>query len=133
VVWLLRISQGAPVMVMGDNTPLSFTYCPKPSSRIALLRWLLRHTQAVFFIGQRNRDFWFELGVPAKPLFYTPHSVDNARFAEAAERLLPQRWSLCCQYGLDPDRHVFLFCGKLISIKRPVHLLDSFIAAGLHE
>lgn len=133
LVWLLRIIRRAPVLVFGDNTPESYAAAPRPKWRTALLRGLLRHTPAVLYVGQRNLAFWLNLGVPTSRLYHTPHSVDNAFFASEAEKSRAQRRALCLAYGLDPDLPTFLFCGKLIPIKRPLQLLEAFLAAGLRD
>ena len=128
LIWLMRIIAGAPIMVFGDNTP---AYHQKSGWRAALLRWLLHRTDAVFYVGQRNHEFWRGLGVAEEKLFFTPHSIDNERFAADFRKLAPQRRALCQQFGIDPDLPVFLFCGKLIPKKRPLELLDAFLEAGL--
>ena len=132
-VWLIRILLGAPVIITGDNTPQSFGLFPKPAWRLMILKWLLKNTSAVFYFGQRNRDFWINMGVPNDRLFHTPHSVDGARFAYLSTRLFSERRELCRQYGLNHDLPTFLFCGKLISKKRPVQLLDAYLSAGLAD
>ena len=133
LVWLLRILTRSPTFVFGDNTPASFAEMPKAAWRHSLLRWLLHRTSAILFVGRHNRLFWTQLGVPNARLFYTPHSIDQVRFANEATCLLPQRRVLCREYGLDPDLPTFLFCGKLIPIKRPLQLLDAFLDAGLRD
>lgn len=132
-IWLIRILVGAPVMVTGDNTPQSFGLYPKPAWRMKVLRWLLKHTSAVFFFGKYNRDFWISLGVSVEHLFYTPHSVDIARFTDAASRLVPERHEMCRQYGLDSEKPTLCFCGKLIPKKHPLELLEAYYSAGLGE
>jgi glycosyltransferase involved in cell wall biosynthesis len=133
LIWLLRIFRRAPILVMSETTPLSFGFTPKPAWRVSLLRWLLQHSTANLFIGSRNRAFLQDMGVREEQLFRTPYSVDNARFAMEAKRLMPERNQLCQRHGLDPEKPVFLFCGKLIPKKRPIQLLEAYLAAGLAE
>jgi len=133
LIWLLRILSHAPIIVISETTPLSFAATPKPRWRILLLRWLLKHTTANLFIGNRNRTFLREMGVPEERLFHVPYSIDNTRFAAEAKRLLPERHKLCQQYGLDPEMPVFLFSGKLIQKKRPLQLLKAYLSAGLAD
>jgi glycosyltransferase involved in cell wall biosynthesis len=133
LVWLIRIIMRSPVMVFGDNTPQYFAARPKPAWQVTLLRWLLEHTKAVFYVGQLNRQYWLGMGVKNEHLFYTPHCVDNIRFLTSFEQLLPKRRELCHQYGLDPDRATFLYCGKLIPVKRPISLLEAYAETGLDK
>ena len=133
LIWLLRIFRQAPTIVMSETTPLSFSAIPKPHWRILLLRWLLQHTTANLFIGNRNRAFLREMGVLEERLFHVPYSIDNMRFATEAKRLLPERHKLCHQYGLDPEMPTFLFSGKFIQKKRPLQLLETYLSAGLAD
>ncbi len=133
LVWLMRILLGVPVIVMGDNTPQSFGLFPKPAWKVAVLRWLLKHTSAVLFFGKRNRDFWRSVGVADERLFHTPYAVDVVRFAASAKHLMPQRDKVCTQFGLDPELPTFCFCGKLIPKKHPLELLEAYDSAGLGE
>jgi glycosyltransferase involved in cell wall biosynthesis len=132
-IWLLCVMARIPTMVLCETTPISFSATPKPRWRESLLRWLLQHTKACLFIGKRNRAFLSKMGVPDERLFYTPYSIDNQRFETEFALLLPRRSELCYQHGLDSELPTFLFCGKLISKKRPLQLLEAYLEAGLQE
>jgi len=133
LIWLLRILGQGPIIVMSETTPLSFSMTPKPGWRVFLLRQLLQNSTANLFIGSRNHEFLRDMDVMEAKLFHMPYSVDNSRFAAEVIRLLPNRIQLCQQFGLDPDKPVFLFCGKLISKKRPLQLLEAYLQAGLAQ
>ncbi len=131
LIWLLRTLLRTPTLTMSETTPLSFASIPKPAWRISLLRWLLQHTSAALYIGKRNRDFLREMGVNEERMFHVPYSIDNDRFATKASHLSAKRRELCQQYGLDPDKPVILFCGKFISIKHPLQILEAYVSADL--
>jgi glycosyltransferase involved in cell wall biosynthesis len=133
LIWFLRIILKAPVIVMCETTPLSFTATGKPGWRTFILSWLIRHTTVNLFIGSRNKAFLIERGARMERLFPVPYSIDNFRFATKANRLLPKRCELCCKYGLDPELPTYLFCGKFINKKRPLQLLDAYVSADLAE
>lgn len=133
LIWLLRVFMKASTLVMSETTRMSFAVTHKPRWRKYLLRWLLQHTTANLYIGRNNRDFLREMGVFKNQLFHVPYSIDNARFAAEANRLLPDRQKLCHKYGLDPELPTYLFCGKIISKKRPLQLLDAYLSAGLAD
>lgn len=133
LIWLIRVLIGAKVLVLAENNQLSAAMSPASNSRKRLLGWLLRHSAACLYIGQRNREFYLAHGVTAERLFHVPYSVDNERFARATRDHLPQRDDLCRTYGLSTELPVFLFCGKLIPIKRPMHLLEAYLAADLKD
>ena len=131
LVWLLRVVIHAPTLVLAETNKLSFHACSKPWFRVALLRALLSNTSAVLCIGNRNRSFMGEMGVPEENLFSAPYSVDNDGLSTQKEQLSPRRSELRRCYGLDPDLPAFLFCGKLIRKKRPLELLEAYLASGL--
>ena len=133
LIWILRIFRHAPILVMSETTPASFTAIKKANWRIAILRWLLRHSSANLYIGVRNRVFLREIGVAEDKLFYAPYSIDNSRFTVKSTRLLADRRTLCEQYKVDSELPTFLFCGKLIPKKRPLQLLEAYLSANLAD
>jgi len=133
LIWLIRVLIGAKVLVLAENNQLSAAMSAPSNNRKRLLGWLLRHSAACLYIGQRNREFYVAHGVAAERLFHVPYSVDNERFSQTAQGYLPQRDDLCRTYGLAPELPVFLFCGKLIHKKRPVQLLEAYLAADLKD
>ena len=130
-IWLYRALRRAPTVVLSETTPGSFGYTVKPRWRTGLLRWLLQHSGAVGVIGARNRAFVRSMGVSEERCLAVPYSVDNATLAAGAATLQSARGELRRAYGLDPELPTFLFCGKLIEKKRPLQLLDAFLAGGL--
>jgi glycosyltransferase involved in cell wall biosynthesis len=133
VIWLIRVVLRMPVMTLEDNTLLSYSLSSRPHWRESLLKWLLCNSSAHLYVGARNREFLESMGVQSKQLFYTPHSIDNVRFATQTTILLPQRRSLCKNFSLDPDLPTFMFCGKLIPIKQPLQLLEAYFDANLKD
>ena len=133
LAWLLRVMGRAPVLMLAETNKLSFQASPKPWFRVALLRTLLNDTSATLYIGNRNRSFMAALGVPKPKLFSAPYSVDNGRLFTRKKELSPRRAELRRAQGLDPDLPAFLFCGKLIPKKRPLELLEAYLAAGLKD
>lgn len=133
LVWILRILLRAPTLVMSETTPLSFAATPKPPWRVSLLRWMLMKSTANLFIGSRNLEFLSKMGLADEKLFHTPYSIDSRRFSAEVDKLRTHRSRLCSEYRVNPVLPVFLFCGKLIPKKRPVQLLEAFLAAGLKD
>lgn len=133
LIWFLAILFRVPVLLLCEMTPDSYAAAPKPKWRVRLLRWLVRRTDAGLYIGTQSRRVLSGFGLAEERLFPTPYSVDNERFASAAESLKPQKARLCQEYGLDEDLPTFLFCGKLIPKKHPLELLEAYHSAGLGE
>ena len=133
LIWVIRIFMRAPTLMMSETTQMSFAAKDKPRWRKYLLRWLLQHTTANLYIGRSNRNFLRGMGVFKNRLFHVPYSIDNARFTAEASRLSADRPRLCHEYGLDAELPTYLFCGKLISKKRPLQLLEAYLSAGLAD
>lgn len=77
-------------------------------------------------IGQQNRQFYQLYGVSERKLLPLPYTVDNKRFQQEAQQCRGLRASLCAEWGLDPQRRIFLLVGKYISKKRPLDLLLAY-------
>lgn len=133
LLWALAILLRVPVFTLSDTTPRSFRRFPKPGWRVQLLGWLLSHSAGHLYIGELNRQFLLEMGVDRQRLFHFPYSIDNLFFEREARRLSSDRYRFCNTYGLDANLPTFLFCGKLVPIKRPLELLKAYLEAGLQE
>ncbi|MFN3523666.1 MAG: glycosyltransferase family 4 protein [Phenylobacterium sp.] len=115
--------QGLPAMVRGDSqlqTPRS------PLKRLvkeAAYPVFLRRFDAALYVGARSRAYYEHYRYPAERLFFSPHCVDNAFFAE---RATPQaRADLRARLGVAPQTPLVLFAGKLIDVKRPLDVVEA--------
>lgn len=110
-----------PVMVRGDSqleTPRSWL---KRAVKAAAYPIFLRQFDAALYVGARSRAYYAHYGFPAQRLFFSPHCVDNAFFAE---RATPQaRATLRRSLGIADDTPLVLFAGKLIPFKRPLDVV----------
>lgn len=94
-------------------------------------RWLhksvyshrLRTVAACLAVGTKNREFYRAYGVPEGNLFCVPYAVDNAFFQSRASEAEPNRDTLKASLGIEPERPILLFCGKLIGVKNPETLI----------
>jgi glycosyltransferase involved in cell wall biosynthesis len=77
-------------------------------------------------VGSLNRDYYLQYGVGAERIFPVPWCVDNKRFQAAASAAAPRRERLRASLGLDENRAVILFVGRLIERKRPRDLLEAY-------
>ncbi len=111
---------GTPCIVRGEVNGLR----PRAGWKRFAHRLLLSRYAAVLCIGQNNRRYCEQAGIPTKRLFDTPYCVDNARFAASAEQWRRLgREQLCTSFGLATDRTTFLFSGKFVDKKRPRDLI----------
>jgi glycosyltransferase involved in cell wall biosynthesis len=106
-----------PLLVRGDSQ------LQTPRSRIRMLakRILypptLRLFNAVLYVGKRSREYYEYYGYPAERLFFSPHCVDTAWFAERAGPAV--REALRAKLAIGADAAVVLFAGRLVDFKRP--------------
>ncbi len=78
------------------------------------------------YIGTDSKNFFKYYGIPDSKLIYTPYSVDNEKFLEAADNLKSKQESQRLQLGLPARELVILYTGKFMPVKRPVDLLKAF-------
>lgn len=78
------------------------------------------------YIGTQNRLFYEKNGVNSNRLIYTPYSVDNNKFHKSYNALIESKSRIKEQLGVSTYNKVILFCGKYISQKCPMDLLNAF-------
>ena len=88
-------------------------------------RGLFRLVNRFLYIGEQNKAFYHYFGVTDRQLIFCPYSVDNTRFKQQANTLLPKRNELRQQLGIAPDQCVLLYSGKYVPKKRPLDLLKA--------
>jgi glycosyltransferase involved in cell wall biosynthesis len=119
---------GLPVMARGDShlgTP-----------RGALVRWvkavtypgLLRAFDAALYVGVRSRAYYEHYGYPSDRLFFSPHCVDTAWFADRATAESGR--ALRTRLGVGGGETVVLFAGKLVDLKRPLDIIEAVARQG---
>lgn len=92
-----------------------------------LLKPLFLSTEAFLYIGKENKEFYLQYGVPESKLVRVPYAVDNARLFKSVQELIPCKAELRKSLlGVQDDRGIVLFSGKLIPKKRPMDLLRAF-------
>ena len=118
---------GTPIFLRGEmvvrpESPWRLkTWCKK-----ALLRLLLKGTQACLAIGTPSRLFYERHRVPKNRIFFSPYSVDNELFSKESRRWRSRRSEVKRSLGISPEIPVVLFCGKLVPRKCPGDLLAAF-------
>jgi glycosyltransferase involved in cell wall biosynthesis len=69
--------------------------------------------------------------VPEAKLFPVPHTIEVGRFAEPHEELEAKALAWRRELGIPDENFVFLYAAKLEPRKRPMELLEAFLAADL--
>jgi glycosyltransferase involved in cell wall biosynthesis len=77
-------------------------------------------------IGTLNRNYYLALGVEPVRIFMMPYAVDNEFFQSRCQAAARCREQFRAELGLDPNRPVILFAGKLFDRKRPEDLLAAY-------
>jgi len=124
---LTALMKGVPVLMRGEShlrvAPASAA--KKYAKRLAL-RALFGRLAAFLYIGALNKAYYQHFGVPESRLFWCPYTVDNAFFRHHAEALAPRRLELRARWGIEDDRPVILYAGKLVAAKQPLLLLEAY-------
>ena len=108
---------GVPYLLRGDAAPRGPSAGIRRGIRAMLARAVVSASAGGLAVGKLNEEFYAAYRAPR--IVFTPHSVDNDRFAGSppvAQEDLLARW------GLDGGLPVIMFCGKLRPAKRPLDL-----------
>ncbi len=119
---------GVPVLMRGENTnaampdggPLRAMF------KRAYLNTIFTHCSGFLCIGSANRQYYLDRGIEDERLFSMPYTVDNEFFANHANKPNETQLQLRQEMGLEAERPVILFAGKLQSRKHPLTLLAAF-------
>jgi len=112
-----------PVYFRGDSTLMSQHKAIKKILKLFFLRWVYSHIGHAFYVGKNNKAYFKAYGLKETQLSFTPHAIDNNRFAQdraaEAQRL---RFSL----NIKSDDILILFAGKFEPVKDAGTLLIAF-------
>ena len=115
-----------PLILRGDSHRLVEQTGLKAWVKRQVLSRIFKRFAGFAFVGAANRDYYKLHGVPDSKLFFSPHAVDNARFAgsRAEAESAAVEWKK--ELGIPSDTTVILFAGKFETKKRPLDLLEAF-------
>ena len=88
-----------------------------------VLSLLFRTISRFLAIGSANRDFYRVHGVSESRIHMAPYAVDNVFFQERCQKASVNRERLRQKLGIDEDRPIVLFSGKLTCVKDPATLI----------
>jgi len=125
-VWVAH-RQGIPVWLRAETNDLHTSHWYKRLPRNLALTQLFKWVSQFLYIGSANRRLYKQFNVPDSRLIHTPYFIDNERFMRAAQELAPNRSFLRQQWNIPADATCFLFCGKFITKKHPLDLLEAVI------
>jgi glycosyltransferase involved in cell wall biosynthesis len=127
--WLDAWRSGAPVLFRGETNDSAYARgWMKDQARATALALAYRTCARLLYIGERSRQHFIRLGVDASRLVFSPYCVDTTPFQpEEADRTGLRR-SIRAAMGIDDDRFVVLFSGKL-SRRKGVDLVIDAVRA----
>lgn len=122
--WARR--RGKPLLFRGDSHLLGRA---QPAGiRALLLRAVYAQMSAFLAVGRANTRYFEALRVPARRIFFAPHSVDAERFDPSRPEVRRAASELRATLGLTPETRVAVFAGKFSPAKQPLALLRAFLA-----
>ena len=82
-----------------------------------LIRWIVKNSAGLLYIGQLNKEYYLSYGADPKKLFFVPYAVDNRFFQE---RVISKKSN---------DKIIFLYASKFIERKNPKMLVEAYALA----
>jgi glycosyltransferase involved in cell wall biosynthesis len=117
---------GIPVIFRGESHEHGALLTVRKRLKRLLLPQLMKRMDAFLAIGEWNREYWLEMGIPPKKLWDAPYSVDNDRFRQRLSEEPSRTTELRRGWGVQENSVVFLYCAKLFGVKAPEVLLEAF-------
>ncbi len=115
-----------PALFRGDSVPDRMCIAGRRKAWAPVCQSaILRRAHGFLAIGSANRQFYSERNVRADRVFLMPHAVDNGFFGSQARTASERRTELRAKLGLDPNRPVTLFVGRLARVKGAELLIDA--------
>lgn len=96
----------------------------KKTLRELVVKFMLSQIDYCMAIGSYNRQFYIDRGFPSEKIGFMPYCVDNDFFFQKA--VATDIESAKNKLGMDPDRKVILYVGKLIKRKFADLLIDAY-------
>lgn len=126
-------SREIPLLFRGDSHRLIKPTGIKAWARQQFITQIYKYFAACLYVGKANYEYFQYHGVPSNRLFFSPHAVDNDRFLAQADHAKQQAKIWKQELGIPSDHGVVLFAGKFEPKKRPLDLLQAFVAANLSQ
>ena len=118
------------LLLRGDSNPLPRRSPVRSALKGLLLRALFSRVDHFLSAGTANTEYYQQYGVPRERISLVPFSVDDQFFAERSAADPGGAAELRSSWGFDPGAPVFLFCGKLVSHKRPLDVVQALALTG---
>lgn len=120
---------GIPCLIRAESNSLK----SRAFYKRILHRIFLKTFVRFLYIGESNKKFYLECGVPAEQLHFAPYFVDNNWFEGQNDRSGAARRQWRTQFQIGPAEFVILFVGKLQpkkNVQELVHALGKMKSSG---
>lgn len=114
------------VWFRGDSTLLdeSQHFNIKKILRRIFLKWVYSHIDKAFYVGTNNKEYFKKHGLNDSQLIYSPHAIDNCRFADPTGHYSIEAKKFRSKLNITDDQKVILFSGKLETKKNPFFMFQ---------
>lgn len=111
-------ARGIPYLLRASSHPRGMFTGIRGQLRRLGVRMVISGSAGGLSMGQLNEEFYLQNR--ARLVVFAPNSVDDKRFAR-----VPQlgRSDLLARWGLEDDKPVIIYCGKLYPLKRPLDIV----------
>lgn len=116
---------GIPVWLRGESNDLAPVPYIKGAIKRIMLGQLFKRVDKFLCIGKANKRLYMNYNVPLEKLYSAPYCVENERFAQQSEKLLPERADIRSAWNISPNAYCILFVGKFSSKKRPFDIVQA--------
>jgi glycosyltransferase involved in cell wall biosynthesis len=89
----------------------------------AIVGWFYRDVDGALFVGDNNKAYHKSFGIPDDRLFPGSLPIDLQWLRYQLKGPGPSRIEVRERFGIGQDDFLLLFCGKLVSRKRPLDLI----------
>lgn len=114
-----------PILIRGDSQLVTQRSNLKKLLKSYFYRWFIPKFAGYLAVGQRAKEYYLYYSADKSKVFFSPHAVNNAFFADYRATLKPERQKIRQRWGIPENALVVLFVGKLISKKRPEDFLEA--------
>lgn len=118
-----------PLIFRGDSHVIGRARLPW--KKRMLLRCLYAQFASVTYVGQANREYFRQCGVPTEKLFFAPHAVNSQHFRIDESNDPAKAKALRKSLSIPEPHRIILFAGKMIAQKQPILLAESFIRSAI--
>ena len=122
---LFRLRGKVKILFKGDSHMLDEKPGIRKLFRHFFLTLVYSNLDACLYVGGNNKNYFLKHGVARNKLFYSPHAIDNDRFALINQTDKGWIEKTKKEFSIKETDVVIVFCGKFQEKKNPQLLLEA--------